>query len=213
MAGDEYYWREDIHGRVRVASLFSGGKDSTYALYVAQQRGWEVSGLVTLVPEDPESRLYHVPNIHLTPLLSECLAIPLTQKAANLGEAGEIGALKAALDDLDVDGVITGAVASEYQKSRIDGVCHELGLRCFSPLWRRDQMGLLEDYLLAGFRIMIVGAAAEGGEGELPGGAGVVVVPWSAPGVRGTHGFMRRVLLAERLLGGIGGAEARTDAP
>jgi len=147
---------------MRVVSLFSGGKDSTYALYVAQQRGWEVSGLVTLEPEDPESLLYHVPNIHLAPLLSECLGIPLAGRKAGSGESRELDALKAALTGLGVDGVITGAVASEFQKTRIEGVCHDLGLRCFSPLWRRDQAGLLDDYIMAGFRIMIVGVAAEG---------------------------------------------------
>jgi len=147
---------------VKVASLFSGGKDSTYALYVAQQRGWEVTSLVTLIPKDNESRLYHVPNIHLVPLLSDCLGIPLVQREAAGGEAGEIGALKAVLKDLPVDGLVTGAVASEYQKSRIDGVCHDLALRCFSPLWRRDQAYLLDDYLAAGLRVIIVGVAAEG---------------------------------------------------
>lgn len=147
---------------MRVAALFSGGKDSTYAVYVAQQRGWDVNILVTIVPRDPESHMYHVPNIHLSPLLSDCLGIPLIQKETNGGEAEELDALRGALKDLGVDGIITGAVASDYQKSRVDSVCHDLGLMCFSPLWRRDQGGLLEDYLMAGFRIMIVGVAAEG---------------------------------------------------
>ena len=147
---------------MRVAALFSGGKDSTYALYVAQQRGWEVCNLVTMVPEDAESLLYHVPNIHLAPLLSECLGIPLTLGEASAGESGEVGGMEDALRNLRVDGVVTGAVASEYQKSRIDGVCQNLGLRCFSPLWRRNQAGLLDDYIAAGFRIIFSGVAAEG---------------------------------------------------
>ncbi len=147
---------------MKVAALFSGGKDSTCALYVAQQRGWLVSDLVTLVPESTESWIYHVPNIHLAPKLSDCLGIPLTQRTAGGGETGEMEALKFALKDVEVDGVVTGAIASDYQKSRIDDVCDDLGLRCFSPLWRRDQASLLDDYLAMGFRILIVGVAAEG---------------------------------------------------
>ena len=147
---------------MKVASLFSGGKDSTYALYVAQQRGWVVSDLVTLIPESADSLMYHVPNIHLAPKLSECLGIPLTQNVAGGGESGELEALKVALKEIEVDGVVTGAIASDYQKSRIDAVCDDLGLRCFSPIWRRQQTGLLDDYLMAGFRILIVGVAAEG---------------------------------------------------
>jgi len=160
--GHGYYWWKSLWVRVKVAALFSGGKDSTYALYVAQQRGWDVCSLVTIVPEDTESLLYHVPNIHLAPLLSECIGIPLTLGRACAGESGEVGGMEDALRDLAVDGIVTGAVASEYQKSRIDGVCQNLGLRCFSPLWRRNQAGLLDDYIAAGFRIIFSGVSAEG---------------------------------------------------
>ena len=142
--------------------MFSGGKDSTYALYTAQQMGWEVSNLLTLVPRDPASHMYHVPNIHLAPILADCLGIPLIQREADSGETSELEALKSLLATVEIDGVVTGAIESEYQKARIDGVCHELGLRTFSPLWRRRQIDLLDDYLTAGFRILIVGVAAEG---------------------------------------------------
>lgn len=147
---------------MKVGALFSGGKDSTYALYAAQQRGWEVSSLLTLIPRDPASLMYHVPNVHLAPILSDCLGIPLVQREADGGEANELEALKILLKGAGIDGVVTGAIESEYQKARIDGVCHELGLRTFSPLWRRRQTDLLDDYLAAGFRILIVGVAAEG---------------------------------------------------
>jgi len=62
---------------VRVAALYSGGKDSTYAVHVAQQRGWEVTRLVSILPEDPASMLYHVPDLHVVPLLAEAMGIPL----------------------------------------------------------------------------------------------------------------------------------------
>lgn len=151
-----------IHPSVKVGALFSGGKDSTYALYTAQQMGWEVSSLLTLVPRNPASHMYHVPNIHLVPILSDCLGIPLVQREADSGETNELEALKSLLKIVEIDGVVTGAIESEYQKARIDRVCHELGLRTFSPLWRRRQADLLDDYLTAGFRVLIVGVAAEG---------------------------------------------------
>ena len=147
---------------MRVASLFSGGKDSTYALYFAQQRGWEVTSLVTLLPSATDSRLYHVPNVHLAPVLSECLEIPLVQKMAGVGEAEELQALRTALGGIVADGVVMGTIASDYQRARVDAICHDLGLRTFAPLWRRDQASLMEDYLAAGFRIIVTGVAAEG---------------------------------------------------
>jgi len=147
---------------VKVAILFSGGKDSTYAVYIAQQMGWEVRYLVSIIPEAEDSYMYHVPNIHLVPLLSEALDIPLVQERAKAGEDEELKALKRALGNLDVDGIVTGAIASDYQHSRINRICHDLGLRVFSPLWRKDQGDLLRDYLRAGFSIMIVGVYAQG---------------------------------------------------
>lgn len=147
---------------MRVAALFSGGKDSTYAAYVALQRAWEVTHLVTLRPSDPESMMFHVPNLHLTPLQAEAMGIPLVTGNAEPGEDGELAALKRALAPLSVDGVVVGAVASDYQHSRVNRVAHELGLRVFAPLWRLDPESLLRGYLEAGMRMLVVGAFAEG---------------------------------------------------
>ncbi len=147
---------------MKVAVPFSGGKDSTYAAYVAQQRGWEVTNLVTIIPLDVEAMLFHTPNIRLAPLLSECLGIPLVSREAEHGESQELNALRSALIGLDVDALVLGTIASDYQKSRVEGLCHELGLRLFAPLWRRDQTALLNEYLTSDFRILITGVAAEG---------------------------------------------------
>jgi len=147
---------------VRVAALFSGGKDSTYAAYVAMQRGWEVTHLVTIVPEDKESMMFHVPNLHLTPLLAEAMGLPLVTAKAGPGETEELAGLKSALAGIAVEGVVTGAIASDYQQSRVQRLGHELGLKVLSPLWRLDPERLLRDYLAAGLRVMIVGAFAEG---------------------------------------------------
>ncbi len=147
---------------MKVAALFSGGKDSTYALYVAQQMGWNVSDLLTIIPRGDDSMLYHIPNIDLTPLLSECLGICLSSQEAELGEAQELDALRKVLGRVDVEGLVMGTIASDYQKSRVDAVCHDLGIRCFAPLWRQNQASLLADYISAGFRILVTGVAAEG---------------------------------------------------
>ncbi len=147
---------------MKVASLFSGGKDSTYALYVAQQRGWEVTSLVTVFPSDPDSHLYHTLNLELVPLLAECLSTSLVREVAGAGEDEEVAALGKALAGLEVDGLVMGTIASDYQKSRVDRICHKLGLRTFAPLWRHDQKDLLRDYIASGFHILITGVAAEG---------------------------------------------------
>ena len=147
---------------VRVASLFSGGKDSTYATYAAMQQGWEVTHLVSILPQDPDSMLYHVPNLHVVPLQAETMGIPLVRERAGEGEEAELEALRRALSSIEVDGVVVGAIASDYQHSRVNAVGHDLGLRVFAPLWRRDQAGLLREYLEAGIEAVVTRVSAEG---------------------------------------------------
>ena len=147
---------------MRVAVLFSGGKDSTYAAYVATQRGWEVTHLLSIVPEDRDSMMFHVPNLHVTPLLAEAMGFPLVQETASAGEAGELEALRRIFRRVDVDGVVVGAIASDYQHSRVNRVADELGLRVLAPLWRHDPRRLVHDYLAAGFEIAFSSVSAEG---------------------------------------------------
>lgn len=145
-----------------VAALFSGGKDSTYAVYVAQQRGWMVTDLISIRPADTASMLYHVPNVHLSPLLAEALEIPLLVEDAGTGEAAELDALRRAIRRTGAGAVLVGAIASDYQHRRVNRVGHELGVRVFAPLWRRDPENLLADYLAAGMEIRFSAVSAEG---------------------------------------------------
>ncbi|HYM40364.1 MAG TPA: diphthine--ammonia ligase [Thermoplasmata archaeon] len=154
--------RRTVSANVRAAVLFSGGKDSTYAAYVAMQRGWEVGPLLTIRPTDPESMMFHVPNLSVTSLQAEAMGIPLVEEAAPRGEAGELEALLRILRRAEADGVVVGAIASDYQHSRVNRIAAEVGLRVFAPLWRQDPRQLVRDYLRAGFRIVFSSVSAEG---------------------------------------------------
>lgn len=147
---------------MRVAALFSGGKDSTYAAYVAQQRGWDVAHLVTVLPADPDSMMLHVPNIRWAPLVAEAFGLPHVLRQAGPGPEAELDAIRDALRDLDVDGLVTGAVASDYQHSRVQRIADDLGIPCFSPLWRQPAEVLLRDYGSAGMHAIFTAVSAEG---------------------------------------------------
>ncbi len=147
---------------MRVACLFSGGKDSTYAAYVAMQRGWEVASILTIRPADPDSMMFHVPNLALTALQAEAMGLPRIEETAKPGEDGELDALREAFRRAEVDGIVVGAIASDYQHSRVNRVAAESGLRVFAPLWRQDPARLVHDYLAAGLRIVFSSVAADG---------------------------------------------------
>ncbi|MDX1534079.1 MAG: diphthine--ammonia ligase [Thermoplasmata archaeon] len=146
---------------MRLAALYSGGKDSTYAVYVAQQSGHTVTELVTVTPAE-DSMLYQVPNVEWAPLTAEALGI--RHRTVRSGEGGEeeLRAMRRGLERTGAEGVVVGAVASDYQFVRVHQVAEELGLWVYAPLWRKEALGLLEEYLTAGFTIFVVAVAAEG---------------------------------------------------
>jgi len=149
---------------MRSAVLYSGGKDSTMALYHALQES-EVRFLVSMVSDNPESHMYHVPNIKLTSLLAEALGIPLIESRTAGVEEKEVEDLAETLSMLKergVDAVYSGALYSEYQRSRIDEVCRRLGLKSVAPLWHRDPIDYMEEVVDLGFRVMVTAVAAEG---------------------------------------------------
>jgi diphthine-ammonia ligase len=147
---------------MRVAALFSGGKDSVFSVYITQQYGWEVSPLVSLLPKKPDSWMFHSVNIHQTGLLAQAINIPLVTRDTSAEKETELEDLTEVLQSLEIDGVISGAIASEYQRTRIERVCDRLGIKSFTPLWHKNQELLLRDQINAGFHIIIVGVFAEG---------------------------------------------------
>ncbi|MCX6665036.1 MAG: TIGR00289 family protein [Euryarchaeota archaeon] len=148
--------------KMKVAALFSGGKDSVFAVYVAKQYGWDVSNLVSLFSDNKESWMFHSINIHLVPLLAQALDTPLVQCVTKGEKEQELNDLKKILSSLDVDGVISGAVSSEYQRTRIERICYELGMKSFTPLWHKNPEVLLRNQINAGFNIKMVGVFAQG---------------------------------------------------
>jgi len=141
---------------MRVAVLFSGGKDSTYAVGWALSQGYE-STLLTVSP--PEySMMFHHPNIHATKLQAE--AMGLRQVFVQTTEEDWRGKLVAALKQPKAEAIVTGAVASTYQKSRIDAIAKELGVPSFAPLWHagEDKMG----EMLRTMEIYVSAVSAEG---------------------------------------------------
>ncbi len=151
---------------MKVASLFSGGKDSAFALWWAQMQGWDVAELVTVLPNSSESWMFHYPATEWTKLQAEALSIPLTVIKTEGVKEKELSDLADGLRSLTkkvgIQGLVSGAVASEYQRTRLDNVCEELGLRSFAPLWRKNQQQLVEEQIESGFEIMITACNALG---------------------------------------------------
>lgn len=148
--------------KMNVVSLLSGGKDSVYATYLAKKESLNVTNFLSIFSEKKDSWMFHTVNIHMTKLQAEAMNIPLTVKKTMGEKEKELKDLKNAILDLDVDGVVSGAIASTYQKSRIQNICDELGLKSFTPLWYKKQDLLLKEIIKEGFEVLIIGVFAEG---------------------------------------------------
>ena len=150
---------------MKAAVLFSGGKDSTMAVYKAIEEGYDVEYLVSMISDNPESYMFHVPNIHITELSSEAMEIPLIKAKTHGVKEKELDDLKGVLNKLKergVEAIFAGALASEYQKSRIDQLCSDLGLVSNAPLWHIDPKKYMEEIINSGFEVIIISVSAEG---------------------------------------------------
>ncbi|MBT6995133.1 diphthine--ammonia ligase [Candidatus Woesearchaeota archaeon] len=149
-----------------VASLYSSGKDSTYSLQLVRDMGYNVNSLVTIKSSNLDSYMYHTPNVDLVVLQAESLGLPLlVEKTSGLKE-DELKDLERALikakKKFSISGVVTGALFSEYQASRIGKICDSLGLECFNPLWHKDQASYMKEVIKAGYKIIFSSIAADG---------------------------------------------------
>jgi len=147
---------------VRVAVLATGGKDSTLALYHVLQEGYEVERLAAIVPLREDSWMFHYPNIRLVDLFAEAVGIPLVKAESSGVQNEELEDLKRLLGKLDVEGIVSGAIASSYQKSKLDEICKKLGLKSITPLWHRDPLEILNEMLKLKLEVIITGVYAHG---------------------------------------------------
>jgi diphthine-ammonia ligase len=149
---------------MKVGVLFSGGKDSCYSIYLAKEYGYNVSCLITLESNNKESYMFHTPSISKVEFQAKAQGIPIIiKKTAGVKEKELIEleeAIKQAIDQYGVDGIVSGAIESVYQATRIQTTCNKLGIECFNPLWQKDQIEILEDLIKDKFEVIITGVFA-----------------------------------------------------
>ncbi len=122
--------------------------------------------LVTVFPEAQESWMFHYPALKWTKLQAQAMELPQTVIPTKGEKEDELADLSAGLEKLKkatgIDTVISGAVASEYQRTRIDNICDELGLKSIAPLWHKNQEQLVAEQIESGFEIILTACNALG---------------------------------------------------
>jgi len=145
---------------MKLGVLCSGGKDSWFACSMAQEKE-EVACLISIRSKNDASYMFHTPDVHLVPLQAEAAGIPLvTVETAGVEEeelADLSRAISLAREQYGIEGVVTGALMSVYQATRVQRICHDLELWCFNPLWYTDPDAYMERLIASGFSIIVTG--------------------------------------------------------
>ena len=150
---------------MRSAILFSGGKDSTMALNYALKQGDDVKYLISIKSKNNESYMFHIPNINLTELISQAVNIPLISQNTNGIKEKELKDLENILKKLKNEGIeaiYTGALFSQYQKTRIEKITKKLNLKCINPYWHTPPEQYMNEIINSGFDVIICGVSAYG---------------------------------------------------
>ena len=161
------------NGNVPIGVLCSGGKDNLYAAYIMKKQNYDIKCLITIKSKNPDSYMFHTPNIEFVQEQAKAMNVPLVI-VESLGEKEiELNDLKRALDiakqDYKIEGVVSGAIFSNYQRERIEKVCDELSLKIFAPLWHKDQEELIRELIQNKFKVIITKISAQGLKKEILG--------------------------------------------
>lgn len=152
---------------MKLAALFSGGKDSTFAIYKAKSEEHDIKCLVTFFPKSSESTLFHYPNVHLTRLQAKSMEIPhafaqLDSDNTNLQVNVLERTLKQAKNRFHIDGLVYGGILSEFQKKKFEKICSKLKLQIISPLWKMNQKEYMYMLIESKFQFIITSVSAGG---------------------------------------------------
>ena len=152
---------------MKLASLFSGGKDSTFAIHLAQKQGHQVVCLLSVFAKSEESHLLHHPNMQWTKLQSEAMRIPqLTINSDSDQTEDELVVLEKLLqnakDQFGIEGLVHGGIKSQFQKEKFENLCSKLNLNVLSPLWDTEPEQYMNDLLDSNFEFIMTTVSSDG---------------------------------------------------
>tara|TARA_Y100000590_G_scaffold183239_1_gene208786 strand:- start:529 stop:1218 length:690 start_codon:yes stop_codon:yes gene_type:complete len=152
---------------MKLAALFSGGKDSLYAIFLAKNFGNSIDVLLTLHPFSDDSHLLHHPNIKFTKLQSESMEIPqLVEKVDSINTSIEIEKLEnliiEAKKQYNIQGIVHGGILSQFQKDNFLSISQKHQLDVISPLWKKEPISYMNEVIENNFEFIISAVGSAG---------------------------------------------------
>lgn len=146
-------------------SLFTGGKDSTASFLKASREGLNPDLLVTIVPDNSESYMFHTVNLWITSIHSLLYGkrhIFYRVRGLKEMEVEELRPLIKYLYEGGYEVATVGGLLSNYQRRRFESIFDEFGIEMYSPFWGVPQDEILYKYHEMGLRYMLTSVSAMG---------------------------------------------------
>ena len=152
---------------MKLACLFSGGKDSMYAIHTARKQGHDVVCLLSIYPKSEESHLLHHPNLRWTKLQSESMNIPQLTISSNSDDTDDElitmgNLLQNAKDQFQIDGLLHGGIKSKFQKEKFETLCLKFNLVSVAPLWEIEPKKYMNELLDSDFNFIMTTVSSDG---------------------------------------------------
>lgn len=157
---------KNIQKNISLGALLSTGKDSVYSINLMKRKGHDIKCLITIDSKNKDSFMFHTPTIKLAKKISIATKIPLIvvktigEKETELKDLKK--AINLAIKKYKIEGLVNGALYSNYQRERIENICENEGIRSFSPLWQMNQTQYLRRIIKENFKVVITKIACFG---------------------------------------------------
>lgn len=150
---------------MKIGALFTGGKDSTYSAFLASKENQLVC-FMNMYSENKDSYMFHTVGDKLLEMQADSISVPLERHKTKGIKEEELSDLRDFISDIKerygIEGIVSGALASEYQYNRINAILKDLKLASITPLWHVNVEEYLKDLINNGFHAMIVSVSADG---------------------------------------------------
>ncbi len=149
---------------MKVAVLYSGGKDSTLAIEYCLKKGWKIEYLLSVKPSRTDCYLFHFATVEHTPKIAEILNLKHYLLRCNVADPiKEALIIRNFVKDHKVDAIVLGGVGLQLtQIKSVQDVLLPFGIEVFATHSGEDEELLMDDMVSRGYKIFITEVAADG---------------------------------------------------
>lgn len=148
-------WKSNATQQKFIVS-YSGGKDSTLALYHAMQVGKAI-GLIVMLEEQGLRSRSHAMSMEIIQAQANALGLPIITASSSWNDyETEFLKLLAHAKQQGAEVLVTGDLDMPEHGCWHDRITQQAGLKLCMPLWQRPHREVIEEFIQLGFKTMIV---------------------------------------------------------